>query len=55
MLMMITTGQALILSVTLGEWKAASIETIRTLKYSVLITVVGIAVLMSSVAVPTKN
>jgi hypothetical protein len=55
MLMMITTGQALILSVILGEWKAASSETIRTLKYSVLITVVGIAVLMSSVAVPTNN
>jgi len=41
--------------VILGEWKAASSKTIRTLKYSVLITIVGIAVLMSSVAVPSAN
>ena len=52
MLMMITTGQALLLSVFLGEWKAASDKTLRTLKCSILTTVVGIGVLMSSVAVP---
>ena len=51
MLMMITTGQALILSVILGEWKAASEGTIRTLKCSILTTVVGIGVLMASLAV----
>jgi len=55
MLMMITTGQALILSVILGEWKVASSKTVSMLKYSILTTVVGIAVLMSSVAVPAKE
>jgi hypothetical protein len=55
MLMMVTSGQALVLSVFLGEWKAASKETIRTLKGSILTTVVGIGVLMTSVAVPTNE
>lgn len=55
MLMMVTSGQALLLSVFLGEWKAASNDTIRTLKYSIFTTVVGIAVLMCSVAVPTNE
>ena len=51
MLMMVTSGQALVLSVFLGEWKAASEDTIRTLKLSLGTSVVGIAILMSSVAV----
>lgn len=50
MLMMVTSGQALVLSVFLGEWKAASEDTIRTLKLSLGTSVVGIAILMSSVA-----
>ncbi len=55
MLMMVTTGQALVLSVILGEWKLASDETIRTLKCSVITTVVGIGVLMSSVGLPSNK
>lgn len=50
MLMMVTSGQALVLSVFLGEWKSASEDTIRTLKLSLGTSVVGIAILMSSVA-----
>ncbi len=55
MLMMTTTGQALVLSVILGEWKEASEGTIRTLKCSILTTAVGIGVLMASLAVPTNE
>jgi len=54
MLMMITTAQALILSVYLGEWKAASKNTLRILKFSLVLTVFGLGVLMSSVALPTS-
>jgi hypothetical protein len=55
MLMMVTTGQALILSVILGEWNMASRKTILMLKYSIATTMVGITVLMSSVAVPAAK
>lgn len=55
MLMMVTTGQALILSVYLGEWKLASKETISTLKKSIVTTLIGIFILMCSVAAPTEN
>ena len=55
MLMMVTTGQALILSVILGEWNVASRKTILMLKYSIATTMVGITVLMSSVAVPAAK
>jgi hypothetical protein len=53
LLMMTTSAQALILSMFLGEWKAASSDTIRTLMQSICVTLFGMAVLMSSVAVPT--
>lgn len=52
MLMMVTIGQSIILSIFLGEWKVASKSTMRTLKCSLLTTVVGIAILMSTVAIP---
>lgn len=52
MLMMITTGQALILSIYLGEWKVASARTLRMVQYSLITTAIGIAVLMSSVGAP---
>lgn len=55
MLMMITTGQALLLSVFLGEWKVASKETINTLQKSITVSLIGIAILMASTAVPTKS
>lgn len=52
MLMMITTGQALLLSIFLGEWKVASVKTLRMVRASLLTTALGIAILMSSVAAP---
>jgi hypothetical protein len=55
LLMMTTSAQALILSMFLGEWKAASSDTIRTLMYSIGVTLFGIVVLMTSVAVPTST
>lgn len=54
MLMMVTTGQALILSVYLGEWKAASDITIRTLQWSLFVTGAGLIILMCSAAAPTS-
>lgn len=54
LLMMITQGQAMMLSIWIGEWKKSSAMTIRTLCYSLLASFVGIVVLMSSVALPTS-
>lgn len=55
LLMMITNLWALLLSKFLGEWKAASQKTVRTFAYSLVVTVIGLLVLMCSVAVPTNT
>jgi L-rhamnose-H+ transport protein len=52
MLMMITTGQALMLSIYLGEWKVASAKTLRMVRHSLLTTALGITILMTSVVAP---
>jgi hypothetical protein len=54
LLMMITNLWALILSKVLGEWKVASQNTIKTFLLSVSVTMVGLLVLMCSIAVPTN-
>ena len=55
LLMMITNLWALVLSKILGEWKVACDKTIRTFVCSVATTMVGLLVLMCSIAVPTTN
>ncbi len=50
-LMMVMSGQVLLLSVFLGEWKSASEATITILKYSLGAKIIGIAILMSSIAI----
>lgn len=55
LLMMITNLWALVLSKFLGEWKDASQKTVRTFAYSLGVTIIGLLVLMCSVAVPTNT
>ena len=55
LLMMITNLWSLVLSKILGEWKVACDKTIRTFVCSVATTMVGLLVLMCSVAVPTNQ
>jgi hypothetical protein len=54
MLMMVTTAQGTLLSVLLGEWKIASVNTRRTLKISLITTFIGVAILMASIAAPNE-
>jgi len=54
MLMIVTTGQALIVSVYLGEWNMASEKTISILRWSLSVTGAGLGILMCSAAVPTS-
>mmetsp|Transcript_16197 Transcript_16197/g.18756 ORF Transcript_16197/g.18756 Transcript_16197/m.18756 type:complete len:372 (+) Transcript_16197:435-1550(+) len=53
LLMMMTNLWAIVLSKILGEWAVASPETIKTFVHSLCVTIIGLVVLMCSVAVPT--
>lgn len=56
LLMIVTVAQSMALSVwPLREWGSASAATVRTLRTSTAVTLVGAAVLMASVAAPLSS